>query len=63
MPEWMKWLYNKVIASGSNAQEVFRTFNCGYGMLVVVDPCEREKFDAVVKKGVKGTFIGTVISK
>jgi phosphoribosylaminoimidazole synthetase len=63
MPEWMKWLYERVISSGSNDQEVFRTFNCGYGMLVVVNPDQKDKFTNVVKKGIKGTFIGRIVPK
>lgn len=39
MPEWMKWIKRKMNDYDPNCtdQEIRRTFNCGYGMLVIVD--------------------------
>lgn len=62
MPDWMKWIYDKVIHYGSDQSEVFKTFNCGFGMLVVVDVSEKDKLESMSEQ-LGGKFIGTIVKK
>ena len=63
MPPWMKYLYDAVLEAGSTANEVFQTFNCGYGMLVVVDVKYRDKLSKIFCEKKQGKFIGEIVAK
>jgi len=49
---------------GVHRPELLRTFNCGLGMVLVVDPDEVEKHLAVIEKGnIAARVVGTVVPR
>lgn len=65
MPDWMKWISHKMqhIDPDFDMKEVYRTFNCGIGMLVVVDPGEMDKLNDLVEDMELRTKVGIVVNK
>ena len=65
MPEWMKWIKHKMKEYDSDCDddEIYRTFNCGYGMLVVVDKQYANMITAMQDIGIKVDIIGSVVKK
>lgn len=63
MPEWMKWLHTamKKCDPDFTEKEMFRTFNCGFGMLVVVAPDDIARLLSLDITGLK--IVGKVIEK
>lgn len=61
MPEWMKWIMAKMYEYDANCtnEEVHKTFNCGYGMLVVVD----NEIDPTLIDETDIQLIGKIIKK
>lgn len=64
MPEWMNWLRRKMREIDPNFQmeEVYRTFNCGIGMLVVIKPDDIELISKLMQD-LDMKVVGTVCEK
>jgi len=61
VPPVFKWLKD---AGNMHDSEMWRTFNCGVGMVLVVDKARAKKISAVLKKNGEKVFtIGEVVSK
>jgi len=61
MPPVFKWLKD---AGGMHDSEMWRTFNCGIGMVLVVDNARAKHITAILKKSGEKVFtIGEIVSK
>jgi len=66
MPEWMKWLRNKMEETDPNfdVTEVRRTFNCGIGMLIVIENRQIDLNSITNSTNIeKLHIVGTIVTK
>jgi len=60
LPTLFKWL----MSMGISEKEMLKTFNCGYGMVAIVDKKNVTKFNSILKKyKLKSTLIGELKNK
>ena len=60
LPPLFKWL----MSMGITEKEMLKTFNCGYGMIAIIDKKNMTKFNTILKKyRLKSTLIGELKNK
>ena len=60
LPPLFKW----IMSMGVSEKEMLKTFNCGYGMIAIIDKESFKKFNATLKKyKLKSTLIGELKNK
>ncbi len=60
LPPLFKWL----MSIGISEREMLKTFNCGYGMIAIIDKKNISKFNTILKKHkLKSTLIGELKNK
>lgn len=65
MPDWMRWIVRKMqhIDPDFDMKEVYRTFNCGIGMLVVIAPDQLDTLHPLIDDMELHTTLGMVVSR
>ena len=59
MPTIFKWIQS----FGVSQNEMLKTFNCGYGMIVIVDRTKFSQFEKSIKKHkLKYSIIGNLVN-
>ena len=59
MPTIIKWIQS----FGVSQNEMLRTFNCGYGMIAILDRTKFNQFEKLIKKHkLKYSIIGNLVN-